>query len=361
MSRASREPLRILLVGQDEPGALEHAWRRALSRVEGVEADLFAVNEGAARPANPSLLYRVVRRATVAAANRSTRRRLLSRLSSPGAGPDAVIVFKGMEFSRRSLEACAAASPGATWINLNPDDPTRLGARGSTNRDVLECLPFYDLYCTWSRSLATELYSRGCRRVLRIPFGWDADVHRPPSSAHPAPPEGVSFIGTWDAERESALLLLAGLDLRVFGANWGRVASSSPLRPGIRDEMLHGERLAREIHGSLLSINLLRPQNRDSHNMRTFEIPAMGGLMLTQHSQELAEFLQPERDCLSFETPRRMREQVERVLRNPAEFAGVRANGLRAVARHTYDSRARDLVGALVDMRSAGSIRRSGS
>jgi spore maturation protein CgeB len=155
-------------------------------------------------------------------------------------------------------------------------------------------------------------------------------------------------VGTWDRERESTLAAIADLDLRVFGGNWKRAAA--PLRPRIHDETLHGDHFAREIQSSLVSINMLRPQNRDSHNMRTFEIPSVGGLMLTQASAELPEFLTPGGACLTFDTPREMRERIEQVLRRPGDFVHVRERGLRMVSPHSYDARAAQLIGCIADL-----------
>lgn len=357
MPTERKSPLRILLVGQDEPGAIEHAWMRALSRDLSVHPQFFAVSEGETRPVNPSILYRAVRRISASAVCRAARRRLVAVLSSMHPVPDAAIVFKGASFSRQSLDACAASSPTTLWINVNPDDPTNLDSPGSTNRDIFNSLTFFDMYCTWSRSVVSRLKESGCRHVIRIPFAYDADVHRPPMGWSPELAGGISFVGTWDKEREQALASLSGLETRIFGSDWHRVSSRFPLRRSIHDEKLFGADFAREISNSLASINLLRPQNRDSHNMRTFEIPAVGGLMLTQNSSELREFLQPGRDCLVFNTPHEMRERAEQVMRYPGDFVEMRARGLQAVSSHSYDARARQLVQAIVELlheRTAG-------
>ncbi|MCE9584819.1 MAG: glycosyltransferase [Planctomycetes bacterium] len=350
MNPSPRDPLRILLVGYSQPGALELSYKAALSRIPGVQADLFSIDAGEGRPANPSLVSRALHRLRAPGQNGVIRKRLEATLKAARQAPDCVVVFKGMVFSRESLEKCAQASPKTIWVNLNPDDATNIEAKGSSNADVLGSLSFYDLYVTWSRSLAVRLKDGGCRRVERIPFGYDAEVHRPPAGGENKTPTGVSFVGTWDRERESALAAVADMDLRVFGGNWKRVKAGSPLRSRIHDEALHGDRFAREIHSSLVSINLLRPQNRDSHNMRTFEIPAVGGLMLTQASAELPEFLAPGEACLTFETPREMRERIEQVLRNPGDFVRVRERGLRMISSHSYDARAAQLVGCLAEL-----------
>ena len=40
-----------------------------------------------------------------------------------------------------------------------------------------------------------------------------------------------------------------------------------------------------------IALNILRDQNLSSHNMKTFEIPAFNGLMLTTRSKEQNFFL----------------------------------------------------------------------
>ncbi|KAF0245197.1 MAG: hypothetical protein FD180_1850 [Planctomycetota bacterium] len=348
--KSSGETLRILLVGYTRPWSLEDAYRRALLRRSGVSLEVFSIDGGVPDTPSPGLLRRAFRRLAAPAEVRAVRRRLLDAISTSHQPMDVILIFKGTPFSRTFLEECARVCPRAVWVNVNPDDPTNLAARGSTSRDVFESLSFFDLYVTYSRSLAPRLRDLGCRRVERIPFGFDADVHRPPSIAPPASPQGVSFIGTWDPERESILAGIADFDVRVFGPHWNRASAASKKRLNIAGDALFGESYSREIHGSLVSLNLLRPQSRDSQNMRTFEIPAVGGLMLTEPTPELSEFLTPDEAFLTFSTPGELRAQIARVAAAPGEFDRVRERALKEISAHSYDDRARRLVDCISEL-----------
>ena len=52
------------------------------------------------------------------------------------------------------------------------------------------------------------------------------------------------------------------------------------------------KKFAKVICESHASLNIFRKQNELSHNMKTFEIPAMGGLMITKRSKE-QDFFSP--------------------------------------------------------------------
>ena len=75
-------------------------------------------------------------------------KKLLNHLQASTINYSTIIIFKGMEFSRKALEACRKLTPAATWVNINPDDPFNIVARGASNLNVLESISFFDVATT---------------------------------------------------------------------------------------------------------------------------------------------------------------------------------------------------------------------
>ena len=67
---------------------------------------------------------------------------------------------------------------------------------------------------------------------------------------------------------------------------------------------------------SAISLNILRKQNYSAHNMRTFEIPANNGLMLTTRSNEQNKFLKKTKPALCFQKKKSLKK-IKFILQNP--------------------------------------------
>ena len=172
---------------------------------------------------------------------------------------DLVVVFKGAMLTRRSIDHLRAhfCCPVVCW---NPDSPfdTAISNRGA---GIPQAIPAYDAYITWAHDLAERL-KLVARRVIVLPFAWDPELMRP------APGDGsardrIVFIGTATKQRARLLRQLAHLSPLVYGTGWPDIHGVE-IRPPVR-----GISFCRVAGEAKWNINLLRPQNALSHNMRS--------------------------------------------------------------------------------------------
>jgi spore maturation protein CgeB len=266
-----------------------------------------------------------------------------------------VIVFKGMQLTPEWITRCRALTGKALWANLNPDDPLNVTSRGSTNGNVVASIRLYDLYATWSRRLIKALKRAGCLHVLYLPFGYDPRLHYPTDQLRGDLKDTITFVGAWDKEREQVLSYLADMPLKVFGFGWDRVGPRSPLQGKVSAHNIYEEELRQVVTSSMASINILRPQNEGSHNMRTFEIPAMRGLMITDYSEEQEEFFPGGRASIMYRDPEELRCQLEKVRMRAYETTEIRSEGYALSQEHSYLRRAGTLLdelGRIEELRS---------
>ena len=71
------------------------------------------------------------------------------------------------------------------------------------------------------------------------------------------------------------------------------------------------------MNDSAISLNILRDQNQSSHNMKSFEIPANNGLMLTTRSREQSFFFK-ENVCCYMYSSKELNEKIRFIL-NPCK------------------------------------------
>lgn len=226
--------------------------------------------------------------------------------------PDIVWIFKGMEIFPSTLNRIK--EKGIKLVNYNLDHPFRFVSKGSGNQNVRNSIPAYDLHISYSQRIIQELQERypGIR-TFHLPFGYHSYVDD-------LQPDGVEinkvcFVGYGDEERAEAIHFLGnqGIDIDLYGDRWKKFIPKK----------MSNVRIYPPVYGleywSILSryrvqLNLFRPHNLGSHNMRTFEIPAIGGIMLSRHSDEQLQYFEPEKEAFFYYDLDGLLKQVQKLL-----------------------------------------------
>jgi spore maturation protein CgeB len=335
----SRGPLnvskmRILMSGCSDPNGLENCYARG-----GPPGFELLQLEPATRPSGSVLdraAAKIFRNLRWARFNKS----LLERVAS--LRPDVLWIFKGMEVFPATLRELR--SRGVTLVNYNPDHPLRYFSKGSGNTNVGVGVPEYHLHLTYSRRIAEELRDRySSIRVGVVPFGHEISdqVFRRIGAGEDI--LRLCFIGNPDENRASTIRLLldAGLPVDVYGHQWDRFLKATPGLQ-IHNQVL-GVDMLRTIRNYRVQLNLLRPHNEASHNMRSFEVPASGGIMLAEDTVEHRDFFESEREAFYFRTPRALIESARYLLalsKGDAEAIRNAARLRSMVSGYTYSDRA---------------------
>jgi spore maturation protein CgeB len=138
------------------------------------------------------------------------------------------------------------------------------------------------------------------------------------------------------------------LPVDVFGYRWERFLGASP-NLQINDQIV-GEAMLRTLRSYRIQLNFFRPHNADSHNMRTFEVPACGGIMLAEDSIEHREFYENNKEAFYFRTHREMAELARHLLALPkCEAEAIRGAARRrsVVSGYSYHDRALQALAAI--------------
>jgi spore maturation protein CgeB len=260
--------------------------------------------------------------------------------------PDIVLVVKGAHLPLRCLREIKRRT-GAILVNFATDDP--FNPRNSS-REWLSSLPEYDVVCTPRRANIDNLKTLGIGQVHFVPFGYKPDVHFPEALSADSErrrfESDVCFIGGADADRlpyfERLVDEVPGLRLALYGGYWDR----SPRLARFWRGLAVGRNFRLAVAGAAVSVNLVRRANRDDHVMRTFEIPACRGCLLTETSSTHRELFRDGRDAFFFESPDELVRAVRYLLANPLEREQVAHAGHAVVTGNAnrYDDRLLDIV-----------------
>jgi spore maturation protein CgeB len=334
--------MKILFVGATWRGSNAQSYRRAFERlgheVVAVDPETMLARYG------KSLFLRVCYR-VLGGPLPSDRSRIRASFvrASLDAKPDLVFVAKGIWLKKEDLDRVRAAT-GAILVHWHPDDYRN---PANTSTAFQEAIPAYDLHVTPKSFNVAELESDGARRVVYLPYAYDPEVHRP-VPPDPALERDVVFVGSYENERARFMEFLAsrGVELSIWGGGWKKLSRRSPLRPCCRFRQVLAEDMAQVFASSKLCLGFLRKVNRDRHTARTFEIPACGGAMLAERSDEQLEFFREDVEALYFGNEEELLDKVRFYLKREDFLERLRAAALERcrTSPYRYEDRARAIL-----------------
>ena len=260
--------------------------------------------------------------------------------------PDLILIGKGRWFTPAALEAAKKVS-GAILVNWATDDPFN---RADNSRELISSISLYDLYVCTKKEIMAEVRRAGCANVVYVRFGYKPEVHFPEPLATAEERDrfacDVMFVGGCDPHRaayfEALIHAMPAVKLGLYGIYWERMRALRPYARG--PVMARDYRLA--VSGAKISVNLVRRANRDDHVMRTFEIPACGGFMLTERSLTHDELFHEDREAAFFTSPDEFVAKVRSYLPRDEDRATIAASGHRKITqgRHTYGDRLAEII-----------------
>ena len=124
----------------------------------------------------------------------------------------------------------------------------------------------------------------------------------------------------------------------IYGNGW----------PSFKKHKIHkyikNKKLSEVIAQSNICLNILKKQNLGAHNMRTFEIPSMKGLMLTTRSYEQNKIFPENKASLMFENTEELNKKIEYIFNNPKKIKKIKDKGFLMSKKHRYSERLKFLI-----------------
>ncbi|TRZ95507.1 glycosyltransferase [bacterium] len=235
--------------------------------------------------------------------------------------PDLCIIFKGYRIFPETILKIKKDTQ-AVIFNINADDPLSRNW-GASSKMVKMAIHAFDCYFIWSKYLTKKLKEEGLGSVRYLPFAFDPEIHCPQQLSFKEQDElghELVFVGGWDERREALLGNLDDFDLAIWGAwYWGRRCSDKRLVSRWQGKPVLAQMMSKVLCASKISLNIFRPQNIGSINMRTFEAPACGTFALAERSPEAATFFQEDKEVVYFSGARELKEKASYYLAHEEE------------------------------------------
>jgi len=253
-----------------------------------------------------------------------------------------VFVLKGIYLLPETVDAIK--NMGKTIFCFNPDDPFS-EIFGASNNNIKECVSHYNAYFIWSRKLVGALGDAGAKNVSYLPFAADTDLFKPEKNGINKP-YALGFIGNSDNERMQFIVSLSeklknwNEKKVLYGHGWKKITGFECHKPVFGNDFLNA------IYQTRIHLNLLRNQNKGSHNMRTFEIPAAGGFMLHEYSEEAVNFFVEGKEAEFYRDAEECANKIKYYSNHENERMKIAINGYEKIhsAGYTYDKRIEKVI-----------------
>ncbi|OGW79499.1 MAG: hypothetical protein A2Z83_06015 [Omnitrophica bacterium GWA2_52_8] len=94
---------------------------------------------------------------------------------------------------------------------------------------------------------------------------------------------------------------------------------------------------------------------RFANNVRLYEASGAGTCLVTDHKENMTEILQPDKECVTYQSQAEMIEKIRFLLQHPEQCADIALAGQRrTLAEHTYAQRVAELIAWFKKHLSAG-------
>lgn len=327
-----------MIVGSDKVYAIENLYARYLSG-NGAELCQFPAQSLFYDYYQRNLFNKILFKAGLSSVLKMVNRRFREQVVS--FRPDIIWIFKGMEIFPSSL--AWARQQHIRLVNYNPDNPFLFTGKGSGNSYVTEALPLYDLHLTYNLQIQQELEAKYPIPTAWLPFGFDLSQQLFETGARQEEVIKTCFLGNPDEQRAAFINGLAaqGLAIDVYGNDWKTFARHPAITvfPAV-----YADEFWKTLRRYRVQLNLMRIHNEDSHNMRSFEIPGVGGIMLAPSTTEHRLFFRDREEAFLFTDLKDCAAQANLLLGMDSTQAGVirqKARQRSLTDGYSYDSRSR--------------------
>ncbi|MEO5891102.1 MAG: glycosyltransferase [Ferruginibacter sp.] len=343
-----RSVTNMLIIGSFSKGSIENYYKRGLEKC-GVAVTAYGAADEFHGAMAKSDMNRLLNKISPHFFYKGINKRLLTFIA--GKNYEVILVFKGMELYEETVLQLKRHT--TLLVNYNCDHPFSFYSTGSGNDNVRNSIKQYDIHFSYSRRIVAQLQQDFGRHAYCIPFGYDSHVKADALAALTDYSGHFLFIGAYDKQRTNWLENLAVPDLDIYGdTKWKTRNLSKPyITQAYKQRALYDGDYLNAVNHSMGIINLLRDQNiaEDSHNMRTFEVPGYGGLLISQRTAEQMMFFEEDKEAIFFDTAIELKDKLTFLRKHPAIVSDIKKAGYqRSIdSKYSYDERSRELLGCL--------------
>jgi spore maturation protein CgeB len=249
-----------------------------------------------------------------------------------------VWIDKGLTIRPGVLRRVKMKDPSTMLISYSPDD--MFNPINQTKR-YLRSIKEYDKIITTKSFNVTEFKEMGAKVIHFVSNSYDPAVHKP-MQLNATEMDGlaaeVGFIGNIETARLNSILFLVknGVTVSVTGPPWHKWKNVYPnlkIDPVFRS----GADYAKAISATKINLGFLFKGNRDQQTQRSIEIPACGGFLLAERTDEHLSLFQEGVEAEFFSSDEELLSKIKFYLKHEELRKSIAAAGYRRCLSSKYD------------------------
>ncbi len=322
---------KILIIGSKEKFSLENMYLRALKSCGHKVNFIHTYN------INKNFFYRFLWKFFKSYIYIIFRHKIINYFYYNKKKYDLIIIFKGLYLNKIFFSKLKKFQKNAKWINIFPDDPFNTNKfEDISNQNFLESIKLFDFFFIFSQKILKKLKTKyPSRNIEYLPFGYDHFRHKIYYKFKKKKYD-LSFVGTADQKRYKFLKKLKEFKIILAGNGWDKFQLTNNVTYlGNVD----AKEFSNMVNNSIVSLNILRDQNENSHNMKTFEIPAFGGVLLTKRSHEQNLFFPENTGSLMYGNIAELKKKIYFAKNNNKKISKIKKRSKNIIQKHSYKNR----------------------
>ncbi|WP_067177509.1 glycosyltransferase [Sulfurospirillum sp. UCH001] len=171
------------------------------------------------------------------------------------------------------------------------------------------------------------------KNIIHLPFAANPNVH---TQLNLKRKNAIYFCGAWSLERD-AVITSINYPLTLKGWNWKRLSKKQNFY-SIEEGTVNMTRQVKDYNSHIAVLNKHQAVNHiDALNMRTFEVPACGALLINDFRKELPYMYDIDKEICVYRNIEELSEIIGRLETSPKDFEQIIISGFkRTLNEHTY-------------------------
>jgi spore maturation protein CgeB len=300
--------LKILLLGSDYTWSIERIYQRELEEL-GNKVELVAVQNMFYDYYYKSIFHKLIYRVGLSTILIRINKNLLTKVKNEHY--DLIWVFKGMEIYPETLKKLKKRTN--KLINYNPDNPFIFSGLGSGNKNITQSISLFDLHFTYDAWVKEKIYSEFNIRTEIVTFGFDETAVQNIDFNSEDEVLAICFLGNPDTYRAAVInsLLDNGIEVHLYGNDWPKFIKHEL---AVIHKSVYGHEFFKTLRKYRIQLNMMRPHNLNSHNMRSIEIPGVGGVMLAPKTTDHLDFFNVGKEIFIFHNEQSLVQEAKKIL-----------------------------------------------
>lgn len=245
--------------------------------------------------------------------------------------PDILFFRRPLEFDNKSILRLKKVTNGI-FVSYNNDDPFSGNYKSLRWRFLRKAIPLFDIHFSFRRKNIDEYLNYGAKHVYLWEPYYVPWLHFKEDIFHNNNRLLFAMHAENDQRRNALIQLLKNnLLIDIHCWNWTKIFGRKDLTNLKIQEPIWGSNYVSAVAQSMGTLCFFSKQNNDELTSRVFEIPASGGLLITEKTDRISELFSDMKDAVIFSTIEELVQKCNILYNNPLLVKELKANSYKKI------------------------------